>query len=153
MALKINDIAPNFTLASTAGNEFSLSAIKGKPCILYFYPKDFSSVCTAEACEFRDSFSEFRGLEIAVYGISRDDVATHLRFQKAHSLPFELLADPDGSVAKSYKALIPIIGLTKRITYLLDADHKIVAVYESLLNAENHIKEMVKQLKKSEGTR
>ncbi|SFC00369.1 peroxiredoxin Q/BCP [Flexibacter flexilis DSM 6793] len=146
MPLSINEQAPDFSLPTSDGQIFSLSAIKGKPCILYFYPKDFSRVCSAEACEFRDNFAELRGLDVAVYGISRDDVATHARFRKAHQLPFELLADTDGKVAEAYKALVPIIKLTRRITYLLDSEHKIVAVYENMFNARNHIQRMLTKM-------
>lgn len=146
MPLSINEQAPDFNLPASDGQIFSLSAIKDKPCILYFYPKDFSRVCSAEACEFRDNFAEFRGLDVAVYGISRDDVDTHARFRKAHQLPFELLADTDGKVAEVYKALVPIIKLTRRITYLLDSEHKIVAVYENMFNARSHIQLMLAKM-------
>ncbi len=80
--------------------------MKGKPCILYFYPRDFTPGCTREACGFRDQFAEFRGLDIDVTGISRDSVATHLKFKETHRLPFELLADEQGEVATLYKAAI-----------------------------------------------
>ncbi len=148
MALKLGSKAPNFTLDSTTGKNFTLNIDKiGKPLIIYFYPKDFSSVCTAEACEFRDTFSMFREFEIDIVGISRDSVVTHREFKKAHNLPFELLADIDGEVAKQYDAVLPLINFTKRITYLLDKSHKIVAAYENLFGASSHIKEMVKQVK------
>lgn len=146
MPLSVHEQAPDFSLLASDGQIFSLSSIKGKPCILYFYPKDFSAVCSAEACEFRDNFAEFRGLDVAVYGISRDDVATHARFRLAHQLPFELLADTEGKVAEAYKALVPIIKLTRRITYLLDSEHKIVAVYENMFNARNHIQRMLAKM-------
>ncbi len=149
MALKINTKAPDFTLDGTGG-KFTLSQdLANKPCVLYFYPKDFTAVCTKEACEFRDQFAEFRGAEIDVIGISRDSVETHERFKKEHQLPFELLADKSGQVAKKYKALIPVIGVTKRITYFLDKDHQIKAVFENMFDADGHIKAMIQQLKSS----
>lgn len=148
MSLKIGDKAPNFTLDSTSGKKFTLESDKaGKPFILYFYPKDFTKGCTAEACEFRDAFSEFKGLDIDIVGISKDSVITHKAFQKEHNLPFELLADEDQKVAKLYHAIIPIVGLTKRITFLLDKDHQIVAIYEELFGATKHITEMIKKVK------
>lgn len=147
MSLKTYTQAPDFTLPSTDGTRFTLSDHVGTPCILYFYPKDFTPGCTKEACEFRDQFAEFRNLDIPVYGISRDTIATHLKFKEKHQLPFELLADVSGSVASDYKALIPIVGLTKRITYLLDKDHKIAAVYDSLFNADKHVFEMLERVK------
>lgn len=147
MALKIGSTAPDFTAASTSGTDFTLSEdLAGKPCVLYFYPKDFTSVCTAEACDFRDNMSQFADLGVTVIGISRDDVATHLRFKKSNNLPFELIADVDGKVSKAYKAQIPLIGMTKRITYLLDKQHKIVTAYENLFGAKQHIKEMIEKI-------
>lgn len=147
MALKVNEKAPDFTLPSTSGKDFTLDITAyNKPCIIYFYPKDFTPGCTLQACEFRDTFSFFKTLNIAIYGISRDSIATHLEFKKAHHLPFELLADEKGIVADAYKAFLSIIKFTRRITYLLDKDHKIVAAYENLFAATNHIKKMVENL-------
>ena len=148
MALKVGDQAPDFTLPSTTGSDFNLRRhAAGKPVILYFYPKDFTTVCTREACEFRDTFSFLRNLDVQVLGISRDDVATHRRFQVVHHLPFDLLADVDGKVAESYRAPLPFIRLTRRITYLLDKQHTVVAAYENLFDATNHIRTVVEKLK------
>lgn len=148
MALSINTQAPDFKIASTSGQDFQLSVyLKDKPCILYFYPKDFTPGCTAEACDFRDNISYFKDLDIDVFGISQDNIETHLKFKEAYQLPFELLADTQSKVSKSYKATIPLIGLTKRITYLLDKNHTIVAVYENLFGAKQHIKEMIVKVK------
>ncbi|MCU0438203.1 MAG: peroxiredoxin [Raineya sp.] len=147
MALKVNSVAPNFELPSTNGNKISLeNDLKGKPCVIYFYPKDFTPGCTKEACEFRDQFATFRNLDIDVFGISRDNVETHIKFKDQHKLPFELLSDVDGKVCKAYEALIPIVGVPKRISYLLDKEHKIVAVYQDFFGAEDHIKEMLKKI-------
>ncbi|WP_448530147.1 peroxiredoxin [Raineya sp.] len=148
MALKVGTLAPDFTLPSTSGKNISLSKdLAGKPCVLYFYPKDFTPGCTKEACEFRDQFATFRNLEVDVFGISRDNIDTHQKFKETHKLPFELLADVNGSVCKAYEALIPIIGIPKRISYLLDKEHKIVAVYQDFFGAEEHIKAMLEKLK------
>ena len=148
MSLKINQLAPDFSLRSTSGEMFTLSEnMLNKPCILYFYPKDFTKGCTKEACEFRDAFSVFRNLDVTVLGISRDDVATHLEFKKQHKLPFELLADTEGKVASLYKASMPVINVTRRVTYLLDKTHTIVAVYENLFAADKHIHTMIDKIK------
>ncbi len=148
MALSVGQQAPDFILPSTSGRKFTLSKdMEGKPCILYFYPKDFSPVCTAEACGFRDVFEEFKKLSIDVIGISRDSVAVHQRFIKEHKLPFELLADEKGEVCALYDAMVPIVKVPKRITYLLDEDHKIVKVVNSMFRADIHAKGMVEQLK------
>ncbi|MFN0047879.1 MAG: peroxiredoxin [Cytophagales bacterium] len=148
MALKIGSKAPNFTTDSTLDKKFTLDVDKaGRPLILYFYPKDFTKGCTAEACEFRDAFSEFKGLDIDVVGVSKDNIISHKAFQKEHNLPFELLADEDQKIAKLYQAVVPILGLTKRITFLLDKTHTIVAIYEDMFGATKHISEMIKKIK------
>ncbi|MBC6365202.1 peroxiredoxin [Algoriphagus sp. AK58] len=149
MALALGTQAPDFTLPSTSEKIIKLSKdLKGKSLILFFYPKDFTRGCTAEACEFRDQFAEFRDLQIPVFGISRDDIPTHEKFKKAYKLPFELLSDESGKVCKAYDALIPLIKMPKRVTYLLDSDHKIVGVYEGLFENKSHVEAMLRKLKK-----
>lgn len=149
MALKRNTLAPDFSLPSTNGRTFGLRQdFGGRPCIVYFYPKDFTGACTQEACSFRDAFSEFQGLNIDIVGISRDDIPTHKRFKAEHSLPFELLSDASGEVCKTYDALVPILGIPKRITYLLDKDHRIAAVFDNFFDGKAHMKAMVEELKK-----
>lgn len=148
MALKTGTKAPNINLKSTSGNIFSLKDdMMETSCIIYFYPKDFTPGCTEEACSFRDAFSEFRGLNIPIFGISRDSMKTHLKFKESHNLPFELLSDPTGAVCKAYDAIIPLLGIPKRITYLLDKDHKVVASYQDMFGARKHIEQMIKKSK------
>ncbi len=147
MSLSKNSQAPDFTLPSTSGSDFTLSKdAKGKSLILFFYPQDFTPGCTKEACSFRDNFSAFRDVDIPVFGISTDSIESHLKFKKSHNLPFELLSDKTARVSRLYKAKMPILKKSKRITYLLDEDHKIAAVYDNLFAAENHISQMIKQL-------
>lgn len=148
MSLKINTQAPDFTLASTSGSSFVLSKnMAGKPCVLYFYPKDFTMGCTAEACEFRNEFDAFENVDVPIFGISKDDIATHLKFKQQYKLPFELLADTSGLVIKMYDALVPLIGYPLRVTYLLDHSHKIIAVYDNIFYPQGHIAAMIKTIK------
>ncbi|MCU0451971.1 MAG: peroxiredoxin [Bernardetiaceae bacterium] len=148
MPLALQQPAPDFTLPASTGRDFTLSTdLAGRPAILYFYPKDFTAGCTAEACSFRDHFADFRELDVDVVGISRDSVATHQRFIKAHHLPFTLLADEAGQVARRYDALVPIVGITKRVTYLLDAQHRIVAAHQAMFESMGHIRAMLASLK------
>jgi peroxiredoxin Q/BCP len=148
MTLAINQTAPDFTLPSTTGETFHLREVwANQPGILYFYPKNFTKQCTKEACGFRDEFSFFRDLNITVVGISQDTLPSHHKFKKAYQLPFELLSDQGGRVSKLYGARIPFLGMTKRITYLLDAEHRVAAAYENMLGGEKHIREMIAALK------
>lgn len=149
MPLKVYQPAPDFSLPSTNGQRFKLSRdLANQPGIIYFYPKDFTPGCTQEACSFRDSFSFFRELNITVVGISRDSIQSHQKFKEQHRLPFELLSDSSGKAASSYEALVPFLKVVRRVTYLLDADHKIAAVYENMFGAEKHIQQMIDSVKK-----
>lgn len=149
MAMKTGSTAPEFILKSTGDKSVDSSKdLKGKAFILYFYPKDFTPGCTAEACEFRDQFEAFRNLDIPVFGVSKDTIKTHEQFKKEHKLPFDLLSDHNGDVCKSYDALIPLIRMPKRITYLINEDHKIAAVFSDMFESKGHIESMLKSLQK-----
>jgi peroxiredoxin Q/BCP len=113
---------------------------------LFFYPKDFTPGCTKEVCEFRDAFAEFRNLDVKVLGISQDSIESHHKFIKQHNLPFDLLTDKNGKVAKQYKATIPVIGMNRRVTYLLDKEHKIKGVFENMFAAGRHVEAMLQKL-------
>ncbi|MGH2977796.1 MAG: thioredoxin-dependent thiol peroxidase [Gaiellaceae bacterium] len=94
--------APDFTLSNEAGERVSLSDFRGKPVVLYFYPKDDTPGCTAQACGIRDSYGEFERAGAVVLGVSPDDVARHVKFKDKYDLPFTLLADPEHEVAERY---------------------------------------------------
>jgi thioredoxin-dependent peroxiredoxin len=148
MSLSIGSKAPRFLLPSSSGKNFDLEVdYLDKPLVIFFYPADFTRGCTTEVCSFRDSFEVFKGYDVDIIGISKDSVATHKRFKTEYKLPFELLSDPKQEVTKKYKALFPIFNITKRITYLLDKSHTIVAVYDNLFLAKSHIDEMMKKVK------
>ena len=94
--------APDFELQSDEGETVRLSDFRGRPVVLYFYPKDDTPGCTTEACEFRDAYDVFRERGAEVLGVSPDDVASHGKFKSKYGLPFTLLADPDHQVAEKY---------------------------------------------------
>jgi peroxiredoxin Q/BCP len=94
--------APDFTLESDAGEEVSLSDFRGKPVVLYFYPKDDTPGCTAQACGIRDAYGEFEQAGAVVLGVSPDSVKRHVKFRDKYDLPFTLLADPEHEVAERY---------------------------------------------------
>ncbi|HEY9006832.1 peroxiredoxin [Ohtaekwangia sp.] len=145
MPLPVGTKAPDFTLVSTSGKNFNLyKDMKNTPCVLYFYPKDFSVGCTNEACSFRDTFEVFKELNITIIGISRDSIESHQKFKKTLGLPFELLSDDQGKVCELYDTQLPFVPLfTKRTTYLLDKNQKILAMYQNIFSSKKHIKEMV----------
>jgi peroxiredoxin Q/BCP len=94
--------APDFELQSDSGETVRLSELRGRPVVLYFYPKDDTPGCTTEACEFRDAYDVFRERGAEVLGVSPDDVTSHEKFKTKYELPFTLLADPDHAVAEKY---------------------------------------------------
>ena len=120
--------APDFELQSDTGETVKLSDLKGRPVVLYFYPKDDTPGCTVEACEFRDSYDEFRERDAEIIGVSPDDVASHGKFKSKYELPFTLLADPEHEVAEKYGVWAErnsygkkSMGI-KRSTFIIDSD-------------------------------
>ena len=126
--------APDFTLSDKDGNTVSLSDFRGKKVVLYFYPKDNTPGCTRQACAFAASYDAFRDNNIAVIGISRDSVASHVKFAEKYNLPFILLSDPDRIAIEAYgvwqeKKMAGKIGMgVVRSTYLIDENGVIEAV-------------------------
>jgi peroxiredoxin Q/BCP len=126
--------APDFTLTSDAGADVTLSALRGAPVVLYFYPKDDTPGCTTQACGIRDAWSEFERSGAVVLGVSPDDEASHVRFKEKHGLPFTLLADPDHRVAETYGVWVEKTNYGKttmgveRSTFVIDADGTVARV-------------------------
>ena len=102
--LKPGDKAPSFSLPSDAGETVKLADLKGRKVVLYFYPKDDTSGCTTEACEFRDSWAAVKAEGAVIYGVSPDGIGSHQKFRTTYQLPFPLLADEDHVVAERYGA-------------------------------------------------
>jgi peroxiredoxin Q/BCP len=124
--------APDFELQSDSGETVRLSNFRGKPVVLYFYPKDDTPGCTTEACEFRDAYDRYREQGIEILGVSPDDVASHDKFKSKHELPFTLLADPDHRTAEAYGvwgersfAGKKYMGIN-RSTFIIDEDGNVV---------------------------
>ena len=132
--LETGMIAPDFTLSDKDGNAVSLSDFRGKKVVLYFYPKDNTPGCTRQACAFAASYDAFRENNIAVIGISRDSVASHVKFAEKYNLPFVLLSDPERIAIEAYgvwqeKKMAGKIGMgVVRSTYLIDENGVIEAV-------------------------
>lgn len=149
MALQNGIHAPDFTLFSAEGMPFTLSKdARHMPVVLFFYPKNFTGVCTRQACDLRDNYHLFEDMGIQVIGISGDKAENHKLFQSHYQLPFTLLSDPDHVVASRYGALYPIVRYPKRITYLLGPDHKVLFSYSNMLTAQGHRERVLAYLQK-----
>jgi len=145
---KVGDRAPEFRLLSGTGNFVSLSDFIGKKnLVLYFYPKDYTTGCTREACSFRDSYSAFKELDAEVVGISADSQSSHENFARDEQLPFPLLSDPDGSMRRAY-GVKPSLGLIPgRTTFVIDKQGIIRQIYSSQIHPNKHVGEALTALR------
>jgi thioredoxin-dependent peroxiredoxin len=140
MALAVGTVAPSFTTIDDEGNTVSLSDLKGKVVVLYFYPKDDTPGCTKQAQSFRDNFAEYQNKDMVVLGVSMDDQASHKMFKEKYGLPFNLLVDTDGAITKAYD--VEGGGYAKRVTYIIDGEGKIAHV-DSQVNTGNHAQDIL----------
>ena len=145
--VEVGDEAPDFTLPDQEGRPVTLSKLRGKNVVLYFYPKDFSPGCTREACDFRDSYEDFTDAGAVVVGVSGDSVESHKRFIDEYKLPFTLLSDMKGEVRKLY-GTYRILGLVSgRYTFIIDKEGAIRHVFSSETDMQKHVDEALRVLK------
>ena len=145
--LGVGDTAPDFSLPSQKGGEVKLSGLlKGHEVVLYFYPKDNTPGCTAEAKAFRDSYEVFRELGAEVVGISSDSVDSHVDFASRCDLPFTLLSDPGGRVRRLYGVPSSMGLFPGRVTYIIDARGVVRHVFNSQFNVTKHVDEAIRIL-------
>ena len=140
--LTVGTPAPEFTLPDQNGELHSLTEYRGKKVVLYFYPKDMTSGCTSQACNFRDLYPQFLEKGAVVLGVSKDSVASHKRFEETHGLPFTLLSDPDLSVITAYDILKPAKDGKPsksliRTTYLINEEGVIEKAFGAVKAKEN----------------
>jgi peroxiredoxin Q/BCP len=152
MTLAVGDKAPAFTMKTDGGGKVSLSALKGKNVVLYFYPKDDTSGCTAEACGFRDDLPAFNTTEAVVIGVSRDSVESHDKFKKKYDLNFQLASDETGKVTEDYDVWVEksmygkkYMGI-ERATYLIDGKGVIRGIWRKV-KVPGHVAEVLKAIK------
>jgi thioredoxin-dependent peroxiredoxin len=149
MALQVGDKIPNFKAKDSTGNEFDSTSIVGlKPVVFYFYPKDNTPGCTAQACSFRDQYEDFKDLGAEVVGISSDSVSSHEKFAKRYKLPFLLLSDDNKKLRNLFGVKTNLFGLLPgRVTYVADKDGIIQLIFDSM-NATSHIPKVLTLLRK-----
>ncbi|VXD21744.1 Alkyl hydroperoxide reductase/ Thiol specific antioxidant/ Malallergen [Planktothrix serta PCC 8927] len=148
MAVKVGDIAPDFTLTSQTGESVSLKDFQGKKSVvLYFYPKDDTPGCTAEACAFRDSYQVFKDAGAEVIGISSDTAQSHQQFATKYNLPFILLSDTGNKVRQLYGVPATMWVLPGRVTYIIDQDGIVRHLFDSMLEFQRHVEEALTTLK------
>ena len=147
--LQIGDQAPNFSLQDQHGQTHNLADYRNQWIVLYFYPKDDTPGCTKQACEFRDDYKALRANNTQVIGISVDNTESHAEFAEKYSLPFPLLADIGGNIAKQYQALINlgVIKLAKRHTFIIDPEGIIRMVYKKV-DVSSHSDQILSDLNK-----
>lgn len=152
MAVNEGDTAPDFTMPTDGGGTVRLSDLKGKPVILYFYPKDDTPGCTKEACGFRDSLPDFSGAGATVIGVSKDTVAKHDKFKAKYDVTFPLASDEDGAVCEAYGTWVEksmygrkYMGID-RATFLIDGDGKLAKIWRKV-KVPGHVEDVLAAVK------
>ena len=151
--LKIGDKAPEFTLQDKNGNEVSLTSFLGKKIVLYFYPKDSTPGCTRQACAFASAYEQFKSNDIVVIGVSKDSIASHVKFAEKYSLPFILLSDPERKAIEAYgvwqeKKMCGKVGMgVVRTTFIIDENGNIEKVMDKV-KPDTNAQEILEYLQK-----
>ena len=145
--LKTGATAPNFTATLDDGRPFELASFRGsKNVVLYFYPKDFTAGCTAQACSFRDNYDAISEFDALIFGVSGDSETTHASFKEKHELPFPLIADPGRLAHELYEATGLIPWMTPRLTYVIDKAGVIRAAIRHDFRVQQHVPEVLEAL-------
>jgi peroxiredoxin Q/BCP len=149
--LKIGSTIPAFTLPDQNGNLFDINSVLGKKnLVIYFYPKDDSQGCTAQACSFRDQFDVFTEADAVIIGISGQSVESHKEFAIKNRLNFTLLSDEGNKIRKQFGVPTNLLGLLPgRVTYVADKTGKVIYIFNSQINATKHVDEALRILKES----
>jgi peroxiredoxin Q/BCP len=151
-ALAVGDRAPLIALRDAEGVERRSDQLAGRPLVLFFYPKDDTPGCTAEACAFRDSYADLQALGAEVWGVSGDDAASHRRFAARHNLPFPLLVDQGNGLRRAF-GVPSVLGLLPgRVTYLIDGEGVIRHSFNNLLDGAAHRREALEALRALAGS-
>jgi peroxiredoxin Q/BCP len=145
--LTLGSPAPDFTAPTSKGDTFTLSSLRGKPIVLYFYPKAFTPGCTMESKRFRDVYPDVKALGAEIVGVSHDALDTQCRFSESLGLPFVLVPDPDRKIIESYGVAWPVFKLAKRITFIVDEEFKLSSYHQHELLIGRHAEDVLAALK------
>lgn len=146
--IKVGDALPAFTLLDQNNTPISTTDFKGQPLVIFFYPKDHTPGCTAQACDFRNYETEFQVVGAQVIGINEASVDSHKGFADKYNLKYPILSDPGHKVRKSFGAPGLLFNtVANRITYVTDENHQVVYIFKSLLRATDHVEESLAYLK------
>ena len=146
--INVGDALPAFTLFDQNNQPLSTTDLQGQPLVIFFYPKDHTPGCTAQACDFRNYESEFQAAGAQVIGINDASVASHRGFADKYNLTYPILSDPGHKVRKSFGAPGLLFNtVANRITYVTDENHRVVYIFKSLLRATDHVEESLSFLK------
>jgi peroxiredoxin Q/BCP len=137
--LKIGDHAPDFTAQATNGSTVSLGALRGRPVVIYFFPKAFTLGCTVETRQFRDNYEEIRKLGAEIIGISADKFDAQCKFAVDNKAPFPLVGDEDKRICEAYGVLWPLIKIPQRITFVLDEEGVVRATFHHEVQISRHL--------------
>ncbi|MCW2119478.1 peroxiredoxin [Flavobacterium sp. 7A] len=148
MTLKVGDKAPVFCLKDVDGNNFDSESLIGKKMVvIYFYPKDNTAICSAQACSFRDNYQDFQDYGAELIGVSSDNQQSHRDFSKKYKLPFVLLSDENQKIKKQFGVSSQFFGLlSSRITFVIDENGIIQMIFDSVLG-KAHITKALKKVK------
>ena len=146
------DSIPQFEKQDQHGKTVSNETLIGKPSVIYFYPKNFTKGCTAEACSFRDAFEDFQDLGATVIGISQDSLSSHEKFSEEYRLPFQLLSDKDKTLQKLFGVKGDLFGLIPgRETFVFDSQGNLIHHFRSQMKFDQHVGEAIEAIRESQG--
>jgi len=147
--IEVGSTIPSFELKDQCGNVFYIDSVLGKKnLVIYFYPKDDTPGCTKEACSFRDQFAVFEDADAQIIGISGQSVESHMKFSKKYNLNYSLLSDHNNKVRKLFGVPSNLFGLIPgRVTYVVNKESKVIFMFNSQTNAEQHVEETLNILK------
>ena len=147
MPIAVGDQAPQFSLKDQNGVERRLADLKGKPLVLFFYPKDDTPGCTIEACGFRDQYTALQELGAEVWGVSGDGASSHRRFAGKFQLPYPLLVDERSELRNAFGVARTLFVLPGRVTYVIDGTGVVRLVFDEMLDANAHVRQAIATLK------